>query len=165
MGTFTTPPQAGPRLGGTFAGRVVINPVALQRLLKGDDGPVVRDMMKAGQLVKAEAQRLVGVYDPPDAYSAAHRARRPGTLRDSIVTRLVKGGRFGVTVLVGSEDPIALIHHEGTRPHTITARRRPFLVFYWPKIGAVVRTRSVNHPGTQPNRYLVNALRVLRGRY
>lgn len=148
---------------GTFGTYVTIDPSKLAEFMRGPNGPVMRDMLERGELVKREAQRLVGVYDPPDAYSAANRQRRPGTLRDSIVKRIadVEGTP---AVIVGSDDPIALLHHEGTQPHVIAARRKPFLVFYWPKAGRVVRFRSVNHPGTQPNRFLTNALAVLRGR-
>lgn len=150
-------------LRGTFGNRVTIEPVKLAEFLRSPNGPVVRRLIEDGEAVKREAQRLVGVYEPPDAYSAAHRKRRPGTLRDSIVKRVVtEGGQ--PAVLVGSEDPIALIHHEGTVAHTITASRAPMLVFYWRKVGHVVSFHSVNHPGTKPNRFLVNALGVLRGR-
>lgn len=153
-----------PQLGGTFGNYVVIDPVKLAEVLRGPNGPVVRDLVEAGELVKAEAKRLVGVYQPPDAYSAANRKRRPGTLRDSIVKRVVDIDG-SPAVLVGSEDPIALWHHEGTQPHVIRARRAPMLVFFWPRVGRVVAFPRVNHPGTQPNRFLSNALAVLRHRY
>jgi hypothetical protein len=144
--------------------RVVVDPAKLAEVLRSPQGPVMRRMIQDGELVKREAQRLVGVYRPPDAYSAANRRRRPGTLRDSITKRVVATGR-GPVVEVGSDDKIALLHHEGTVPHVIRARRRPYLVFFWRRVGHVVRMRQVNHPGTQPNRFLTNALRVLRGRY
>jgi hypothetical protein len=146
-------------LSGTFGGRVIIDPAKLAEFLRSPNGPAVRVLMEAGQRVKADAQRRVGVYRPPDAYSASHRQRRPGTLRDSIVTRLVADpGPVGVAVLVGSEDPIALWHHEGTQPHLIRARNKPRLVFFWPQVGHVVAFKQVNHPGTKPNRYLTDAL-------
>lgn len=157
--------MAAPSLSGTFAGKVVIDNVELDHLLGGPNGPLIQALQVAGSIVKAGAQERVGVYRPPDAYSAGHRKRRPGTLRDSIVTRLVRGGPEGVEVLVGSEDPIALLHHEGTPAHVIRARQKPMLVFYWPKVGQVVAFRQVNHPGTQPNRYLTDALSDLKARF
>jgi len=36
----------------------------------------------------------------------------------------------------------------GTRPHVIEARRKPNLVFDWPKIGGLFVGKRVNHPGT-----------------
>lgn len=153
-------------LGGSFGGQVVIDPVKLADFMRSPDGPVIRYLLIQGQAVKREAQRLVGVYKPPDAYSAAHRKRQPGTLRDRIVVRVVASGSsdVGVEVQVGSEDPIALWHHEGTVPHPIRPRTKPRLVFFWPKAPGgprVVAFGRVNHPGTKPNRFLTNALAVL----
>lgn len=149
---------------GSFGSYVQIDPAKLADFMRSPSGPVLRDQMEAGELVKREAQRRVGVYQPPDAYSAMHRARRPGTLRDHIVKRI---GQVGgdPAVLVGSDDPITLWHHEGTPPHVIRARVKPRLVFYWPRLGRVVAFKQVNHPGTRPNRFLTEALSVLRGRY
>lgn len=145
----------------TFGNYVVFDPAKVADLLRGPDGPVARDLMRKGDLVRDEARRRVGVYSPPDAYSAGNRGRKPGQLRDSIVKRLAdQGGEL--QVLVGSDDPIALLHHEGTVPHIIRPRNKPMLVFYWPAVGRVVAFREVNHPGTQPNRYLTDALSVLR---
>jgi hypothetical protein len=146
---------------GTFGTLVIINPAALQALLEGTNGPVVRDLMRRANRVKSAAQGLVGVYVPPPA-GPQRTNRRPGTLRDSIVVRLARGGSWGVSAIVGSNDPIALWHHEGTVPHVIVPRRRRWLVFYWRRVGAVVFAKRVNHPGTQPNRFLTNALPAAR---
>lgn len=148
-------------LAGTFTG-VVIDGQKLAEVLRGPNGPVMRELIEAAELVKREAQRRVGVYQPPDAYSAANRRRRPGTLRDSIVKRVTEDSRR-IAVQVGSNDPIAYLHHEGTVAHVIQARRRPMLVFYWPKVGRVVAFKRVNHPGTDPNRFLTDALAVVIG--
>lgn len=165
-----------------FTGGLVLDGAKLAELLRGPNGPAVRYLLEAGEIVKAGARRRVGVYSPPDAYAAQHRGRRPGTLRDSIVKRVVATGPAGAAVEVGSNDPIALIHHEGTTAHTIRPRQvpltkagtprkrvrpgdvKPFLSFYWSAVGHVVRVRQVRHPGTRPNRYLVDALGDLRGR-
>jgi len=90
---------------GTFGTYVVIDPRALQTLLESTNGPVVRDLLRRGARVKARAQTLVGVYEPPPD-PQLRRPRRPGTLRDSIVVRLARGGRWGVAAIVGSDDPI-----------------------------------------------------------
>lgn len=148
-------------MAGTFSAEVVMDPAAIALLMRSPRGPVMREMMRDGQRVKREAQRRVGVYKPPPA--GPRRSRRPGTLRDSIVTRMVQQGA-NVVVEVGSEDEVALIHHEGTRPHTIVPRRAPRLVFWSARAGKVVVARRVNHPGTRPNRYLTDSLSVLRSR-
>lgn len=59
-------------------------------------------------------------------------------------------------IWVGSENDIALIHHDGTRPHAITARNAQYLRFS--QRGRIVYTRSVLHPGTKPNKYLSDNL-------
>jgi hypothetical protein len=140
--------------------RLVLDPQKVAEVLRGPNGPVVRRLIEDGELVKQEAQRLVGVHKP-DPWGRP-KDRRPGTLRDSIVKRFVTQGN-NVSVEVGSADPIALIHHEGTQPHPIYPRAAPRLVFW--KGGTVIYAKQVSHPGTRPNRFLVNALQVLRGRY
>lgn len=147
--------MAGAR--GTFGVYVVIRPAALQRLLESPTGPVTRDLLVRGERVKVRAQQLVGVHEPQ---AGERRGRRPGTLRDSIVKRLARNGK-GVACIVGSEDPIALWHHEGTVPHRIVPRNARLLRFV--SGGRVVYARGVNHPGTQPNRFLTDALPAARG--
>lgn len=162
--------MAGVELGGTFGSRVVLNPEALAQLLRGPQGPVFRATTKAADLVKEGAQRRVGVWRPsagePD-WSIRRRTaqRRPGTLRDSIVKRVVSDPVNGFAIVVGSEDKIALWHHEGTQPHEIAASTKPLLVFWSPRARAVVRTERVHHPGTKPNRFLIDALADVRGMF
>ena len=136
--------------------RVVMDPAKLAEVLRGPNGPVMRRLIQDGEAVKDRARQLVGVHKP---VPGERRNRRSGQLRDSIVKRIRPEGY----VEVGSEDPIALLHHEGTPPHQITGN--PRLVFFWPKVGRVVSFPKVNHPGTRPNPYLVRALDVLRSRY
>jgi hypothetical protein len=139
--------------------RVVMRPAALAELLRGPSGPVYRMQLENGELVKREAQRLCPVGTVPPGGS---RARAPGTLRDSIVKRIREDSQ-GPVVEVGSSDPVALWVHEGTQPHIINGN--PLLVFFWAKAGRVVALPRVNHPGTQPNRFLLQALEILRGRF
>lgn len=143
-----------------FAGNVVIDPAAVHRLLSGPSGPVYRRLLEDGEIVKREARQRVGVHKP-DPWGRP-KNRRPGQLRDSIVKRMVHHGN-DVAVQVGSDDPIALPHHEGTEPHVISGRAGKLLVFWMN--GAVVASTSVNHPGTEPNHYLTDAVDVLRRRY
>lgn len=145
-----------------FNGHIVLRPERISKILRDPNGMVLRRLIEDAELVKREAQRLVGVSKPDPV--PRRKPRVPGQLRASIVKRVVIIG--GVPrVMVGSPSKIALFHHEGTQPHTITARRAPMLVFFWPKTGTVVHFKSVHHPGTKPNRFLVKALGVLKGRY
>lgn len=146
---------------GTFGTYVQIHPSQLADFLRSEQGPVFRMLIEDGEAVKQEAQRRCPVHE---SVPGEQRDRRPGTLRDSIVKRI--GVEDGMPVVhVGSDDKVALWVHEGTESHIITPVSAPRLVFYWKKIGAVVAALRVNHPGTKPNRFLLDALSVLRGRH
>lgn len=145
----------------TFSGKVILDPVAVAKYLRGPQGPVLRRFLEDAQEIKRLARIQVGVHEPTPG---ERRKRAPGTLRDSLVVRIVAGVR--PTVIVGSDDPIAKLHHEGTDPHIIRARRAPMLVFFWKKVGRVVAFKQVRHPGTRPNHYLTDPLRkVISQRY
>lgn len=147
-----------------MSGSVVFDNKALAELLRGPTGPVARMQIQNGNTVKRGAQRRVGVSKPaPFALGRRFHVRRPGTLRDSIVSRLVQEGGE-LVVYVGSYDPIALLHHQGTVPHLISPRRPGGkLAFWWPKKNRITVLPRVHHPGTRPNRYLTEALNDLRG--
>lgn len=99
--------------------------------------------------VLKQAQREVPVGEglTPDGQSRPH-------LRDTLKkkTKLYRKSGTAVT-LVGHDfrkSPHALLVHEGTRPHTISAA---FL-----NIGGQIIRGSVQHPGARANRYVVHAL-------
>lgn len=54
------------------------------------------------------------------------------------------------TWVVGSKARHAASQEFGARPHMITARNKPRLIFYWEKRRRVVKTISVHHPGNPP---------------
>lgn len=114
-------------------------------LLKNPSGPVGRYLARKGRLVLAAAKAQVGV--------------RTGALRASIHMRHLRDSR-GQFVRIGSPLNYALAHHEGTRPHLITPNRAQVLRFT--KGSAVIYAHAVMHPGTKPNRYLTNNLRLVR---
>lgn len=55
-----------------------------------------------------------------------------------------------IELLSGGATSLGLILEYGSRPHIIKARRASKLAFFWPAIGDVVITDSVEHPGTRP---------------
>lgn len=114
-------------------------------LLKNPSGPVGRYLARKGRLVLAAAKAQVGV--------------RTGALRASIHMRHLRDSR-GQFVRIGSPLNYALAHHEGTRPHLITPNRAQVLRFT--RGSAVIYAHAVMHPGTKPNRYLTNNLRLVR---
>lgn len=128
-------------------GYVELHPGNVSQVLGGRNGPIARDLLRRGEIVKQGAQRRVG--------------RDTGELRASIVKRFVSqaSGAMGFAVIVVAEKDYALFHHEGTVPHRINGN--PLLAFK-PTPGEVVIVRFVNHPGTSPNRFLTEALNDLR---
>lgn len=63
----------------------------------------------------------------------------------------------GFLVRVGSDNKIALLHHNGTRAHKIFPKRAKTLRFH--SHGKIVFAKVVNHPGTKANRYLTDNLK------
>lgn len=52
----------------------------------------------------------------------------------------------------GSSTPYTLLDilEFGSKEHLIFPVNGPFLVFFWPKVGRMVRSKGVVHPGTRP---------------
>lgn len=124
---------------------VVIRKAELDFLLNNPSGAVGRYLAKKGRIITAAAKAQVGV--------------RTGALRASIHMRHLRDSR-GQFVKIGSALNYALMHHEGTKPHVIAAKRAPVLRFV--SKGRVVYAHAVMHPGTKPNRYLTDNLRLVR---
>lgn len=88
-------------------------------------------------------------------YAAMQVGVKTGTLQRSLKYRVGMGG--GVPqVLIGSDDEIAYLHHEGSRPHQIKPRYAKTLRFM--QNGRIRFAKRVYHPGTRPNRYLTDNL-------
>lgn len=124
---------------------VIIDHVALQRLLKSPFGPVGRDAVRRGRRVRNVAQRLA--------------PKRSGRLASSINVN-VKIRLSGLVVEVGSDLSYARFVHDGTgiygpRHRPITGGRGGVMVFRG-STGEVVYARSVaGMPGTP---YLARAV-------
>lgn len=143
------------RLNDSAEGRVTWDNAALAQLERGPNGMVVRDLVRRGQRVQEAAQRQIRL---------GHVGTGRSNLRYTVIKRLARGGEASGSgdipvMLVGSEHPRALLHHEGSRPHVIVPRRKKVLVFYADSgRGPLVFAKKVNHPGTSPNRYITDNL-------
>lgn len=120
-----------------------LNRTAIQRMLRLPGGLVYRDMERRVRRVEAEARR-----------------RAPGSMGQgnniTVAIRPGPGGDFqGV---INSRHPASLYVLGGTRPHVIRPVRARALRFEMG--GRTVYARVVMHPGTQPNRFLQEALRA-----
>jgi hypothetical protein len=118
---------------------------ALDNLLNNPSGTVGRHLKKKGRKITAAARSQVGV--------------RTGALRNSIHMRHFRDPR-GQYIKVGSSLSYARAHHDGTKPHLILPTRGANLRFF--SKGFLVFTQMVRHPGTRPNRYLTDNLRLVK---
>jgi hypothetical protein len=136
---------------------IIIDNHALDEMLRGPNGYVVKYLIKQAEKVQAAAKNQCG-YDAAGGGDHGH-------LRDSIVKRVMASpGGGDPNVQVGSSHPIALIHHEGTKPHMILPTSASVLAFPadWGDVNGIAFAAQVNHPGTAPNRYLTDNLRLVR---
>lgn len=145
-------PRSGRRVGG---GKVVLHQPAIDLFFRSTFGPIGMNMAIRADRVLAAARRDVGVAKPDPLGRPSERA--PGTLRDSLTMQPIPGIK-GPAVRVGSADPIARLHHEGTPPHLIFPRRQGGRLLFAAADGSRIFARQVSHPGTEPNPYLVKNL-------
>lgn len=125
--------------------RVIFREKALDDMLNSPRGMVGRYLRGRGLAIKAAAKGQVGF--------------KTGALRASIHMRHSRDAR-GQYVKIGSPLSYAQAHHEGTKPHLITPKTRGALRFFTD--GFMVFAHKVRHPGTRPNRYLTDNLRLIK---
>lgn len=119
----------------------VKDPAGWEDMVRGPKGLVARDLLRRGRRLTMYARHQVG-FDSGQTYRRMGYALMP--YRNSLQMR------------VGSDSKVALIHHEGTRPHVIRPRRARVLRFA--RYGRINYRMRVFHPGTKPNRYLTDNL-------
>lgn len=136
----------GGGIGFSYAfSNVVLYRRELDTMLNNPQGDVGKYLRKRGLVIVAAAKRQVGV--------------DTGRLRDSIKSIHLRDSRSQF-LLIGSKEPHALMHHDGTKPHTIVPREAPMLRFT--SGSRIIYTREVQHPGTRPNRYLSDQLYLVK---
>lgn len=119
------------------------DPAGMRYVLRGEGGPVWNDIQKRTRRANTFAKAQVG--------------KDTRALYRSISYRVSVGSRGGVTGVVTANNKIALMHHNGTKPHIITSRKNSAMRFK--SRGKIVYAKVVRHPGTKPNRYLTDSLR------
>lgn len=120
-----------------------INYPVLERVLFGPGGYARRVTESAAKRIARRARVLAPV--------------RTGRLRRSIAaTEAARTGKAEMTAEVTASAAHAVFVHEGTRRHVIKARTGGALRFN--HNGQLVFARSVDHPGTSPNRFLTQAM-------
>lgn len=129
--------------------KIVWNRPVLDNFLRSESGEVGRWLMGIGRDIKVNAVAKAGY--------------KTGALKSSITLKHNRTFR-GQSITVGSPLNYALYHHQGTKPHIITPRRANQLVFMTPRgTGGMrlVRTQIVRHPGTRPNPFLTEPMRIV----
>lgn len=122
--------------------RINLDKAQLRVILNTPAGNLWHALDRRGKAIVRDAKKQVGV--------------DTGALRQSIHMKHT-GNVTGQYLWIGSKKNYAYMHHEGTRPHTITPKTKPLLVF---RSGArIVRTPIVEHPGTRANKYLSTPMR------
>lgn len=134
---------------------VVLNPAAIEELLNGPTGSVMRDMAGRGEAVHALARSKVRPSRVRvDRAGGNVWAQGGPSLRDSGIVQYARMPGVGGVILVRFRRRYAYFVDQGTRPHVIRPKRGKVLAFYWNKVGADVVLKSVNHPGYKGNRFL-----------
>ncbi|QFG12310.1 Hypothetical Protein OBI_RACECAR_88 [Arthrobacter phage Racecar] len=122
--------------------KFVLHKASYDHMVKAPKGETGRFLAKRAEKLVHLSRRQVG--------------KKTRALERSISYKVVRDGR-GLVAVVGSSNRVALMHHQGTRPHIILPKRAKTLRFY--SRGRIVYSKMVRHPGTKPNRYLTDNLR------
>lgn len=126
--------------------KFVVNQVAYKELTESPTGMTGMWLRRRALRLQMLAQIQVG--------------KKTGKLKNDIKYKVVRDSR-GLIATVGANNKIALMHHNGTRPHIILPKRAQTLRFF--SRGRIVYAKVVHHPGTKPNKYLTDNLsRVIR---
>jgi len=115
---------------------------AMRQMLRGSGGLVYNEIEKRTRRANTFAKAQVGK-DTRELYRS--------------INYRITAGSGNVLGVVSANNKIALMHHNGTRPHIIAARRAQTLRFK--SRGKIVYAKVVRHPGTRPNKFLTDSLR------
>lgn len=105
-------------------------------------GMKAKAMLRYGRL----AQESARAFQTELRTQAPHKTYE---LRNSIEVRALHTGPALFTIVAEAPVVQAATTNDGARPHIIRPRRAKMLSFYWPKVGARVAFRFVNHPGNR----------------
>lgn len=126
------------------------DPVALDRVLRGPDGPIARDIQRRTRNVQLKAKDLVG--------KSTHNLERNILTRVGVDARGVLG-----RVIAGEQlpDARAVYQQVGTRPHTIVPKQ-PGGTLSFVVQGRRRFAKRVQHPGTRATHFMTRALEEAR---
>lgn len=82
---------------------------------------------------------------------------RTGRLNNATTSK-TRGTRDGAELTLTNATPYACPIEFGAIRHTIKAKNKPLLVFFWTRLGKWFSAKKVNHPGNQPYKFLLRAI-------
>lgn len=126
------------------------DPVALDRVLRGPDGPIVRDVQRRTRNVQLKAKDLA--------------PKRSRDLERNILSRVGIDARGVLGRVIAGEqlpDARAVWMEAGTRAHEIRPKQPSGTLSFLVQ-GKRVWARKVQHPGNRPYRYMIRALEEAR---
>ena len=137
---------------------LVLSGVALDRMLRGPQGPVYATVHR----IVSETAVLARAKVRPSSVSTTPEFGRGGHLRDSYVSRMLEGGEG----MAGSPLPQAAFVERGTVPHVIVPRKAKALRFYSVRIAnaqgkppaTALYFKRVHHPGTKAQHILARSM-------
>lgn len=135
-------------------GKVEIYDIPFDTTFNSPHGTVGRWMFRRGAVALGAAKAQVGVRTGAlkAAISMEHDRRGPGRQQRIRIGTLQEGNtRRGYAVL----------HHEGTAPHVIRAKKGRML--YFTVRGRRHTAQMVFHPGTRANKYLTDTFAIFVG--
>ena len=130
--------------------RLVFDGAVLQELLHGPSGMVNNFMMTRSEVVRLAAMQDANY--------------KTGALRKSIVKRAEYAGtELSIRISAGGANDVTYAYyvHEGWKEHPITAKNKPYLVFFWPNAPGGARwhkAKSVWNKGYAGNPFLTRNL-------
>jgi hypothetical protein len=125
--------------------KIIWRDAVVDRYFNQPSGKVGRFLHKKGKIVLAASKAQAG--------------SSSGMLRSSIHMRHNRDPR-GQYIIIGSRLSYAKDHPEGTKPRIITPEKRRTLRFF--SKGVMFHSKLVKHPGTKPNKYLTDNLRLVK---
>lgn len=114
------------------------------KLLRATVASLDSELERAGQFAEQHV-RLYPKFKP-----------RSGNLQAATEHKVIRTRRGGIVRILNRKKYAGAIDL-GAKKHPIFARRKPYLVFYWPKLGRWMRLKKVNHPGNRPYKFLYRA--------
>lgn len=126
--------------------RVIIDRSMINFIYKNPEGP-------AGQHLHKMAERVV-------AAAKVQVPKRTGQMAAQIRIEGRSQTAFGQTLRIVSNNKNSAYVHEGTAPHLIKSRSPKGFIKFNSK-GVTVFTRLVRHPGSKPNRFITDNVKLI----